>query len=276
MIASVHAGRPDSAGLAPAFAAVRARVGLIALLVGLTALAWWSTVDRMAGMDAGPGTDLGALGWFIGVWVVMMAAMMFPSLAPTTALYARMTRRRGLSRPLLFAAGYLLVWGAAGLLAYGLFRLGRSTLGGDLAWHRGGRYFTGGVLALAAIYELTPLKDVCLGKCRSPLGFLLGAWRDGHRGALEMGSRHAAWCVGCCWTLMAALFALGVMSLTWMAVVAVLIALEKVLPWRRAATWGTAAILMALALAVLAVPHDVPALVVPGGHGAMHAMQAMH
>lgn len=275
MIASVDAGRADSAGLAPAFAAVRARFGLIALLIGLTALAWWSTADRMAGLDGGPGTDLGALSWFVGVWVVMMGAMMFPSLAPTVALYGRMTRSRGLTRPLLFAGGYLVVWGAAGVAAYGVFRLGRSTLGSQLAWHEGGRFLTGAVLALAAVYELTPIKDVCLGKCRSPLGFLLGAWRDGHRGALEMGSKHAAWCVGCCWALMAALFALGVMSLTWMALVAVLIAVEKVLPWRRAATWGSAAVLMALAVAVVAVPHDVPALVVPGGHGAMHAMQAM-
>ena len=276
MIASVPAERADSAGLAPAFAAVRARVGLIALLVGLTALAWWSTVDRMAGMDSGPGTDLGALGWFIGVWVVMMAAMMFPSLAPTVALYARMTRSRGLTRPLLFAGGYLLVWGAAGLLAYSVFRLGRTALGGHLGWHQGGRFFAGGVLVLAAVYELTPLKDVCLGKCRSPLGFLLGSWRDGRSGALQMGSKHAAWCVGCCWALMAALFALGVMSLTWMAVVAALIALEKVLPWREAATWGTAAVLLVLAIGVMVMPHDVPGLVVPGGHGAVHAMQAMH
>ena len=125
-------------------------------------------------MDAGPGTDLGALGWFLGVWVVMMAAMMFPSLAPTVALYARMTRRRGLGRPLLFTAGYLLVWGAAGLVAYGVFALGKSVFGGDLAWHTAGRWFAGGVLAVAALYELTPLKDVCLGKCRSPLGFLFG------------------------------------------------------------------------------------------------------
>ena len=276
MIASVPAERADSAGLAPAFAAVRARIGLIALLVGLTALAWWSTVDRMAGMDSGPGTDLGALGWFIGVWVVMMAAMMFPSLAPTVALYARMTRSRGLTRPLLFAGGYLLVWGAAGLLAYSVFRLGRTALGGDLSWHQGGRLVAGGVLVLAALYELTPLKDVCLGKCRSPLSFLLGSWRDRRAGALQMGSKHAAWCVGCCWALMAALFALGVMSLTWMAVVAALIALEKVLPWREAATWGTAAVLLVLAIGVMAMPHDVPGLVVPGGHGAMHAMKAMH
>jgi predicted metal-binding membrane protein len=276
MIASVHAGRAESGGLAPAFAAVRARVGLIALLVGLTALAWWSTADRMAGMDAGPGTDLGALGWFVGVWVVMMAGMMFPSLAPTVALYGRMTRSRGLTRPLLFAGGYLLVWGAAGLAAYGLFRLGRTALGGDLAWNEGGRYFAGGVLVLAAVYELTPLKDVCLGKCRSPLGFLLGSWRDGRYGALEMGSKHAAWCVGCCWALMAGLFALGVMSLTWMALVTALIALEKVLPWRRVATWGTAAVLLVLGIALMAAPRDLPGLVVPGSHGAMQAMSAMH
>ena len=187
-----------------------------------------------------------------------------------------MTRSRGWSRPALFSAGYLLVWGAAGLLAYGLFRLGRSTLGGDLAWHRGGRYFTGGVLVLAAVYELTPLKDVCLGKCRSPLGFLLGAWRDGRHGALVMGSEHAAWCVGCCWALMAGLFALGVMSLTWMGLVAALIALEKVLPWRRTATWGVAAALLGLGIALMAAPRDVPGLVVPGSHGAMHAMPAKH
>jgi predicted metal-binding membrane protein len=228
-------------------------------------------------MDAGPGTDLGALGWFLGVGVVMMAAMMFPSMAPTAALYATMTRRRGLDQPLLFAASYLLVWGAAGLLAYGLFELGRTLFGGALAWHAGGRWVAGGVLALTAVYEITPLKDVCLVKCRSPLGFLLGNWRDGRRGAVQMGAKHAAWCLGCCWGLMTALFALGVMSLTWMVLVAALIGLEKTVPWRRTVTWGTAALLLALAIAVIAVPHEVPGLVVPGGsHSAMSSMSAMH
>ena len=104
---------------------MRARLGLVALLFGLAGLAWWATADQMAGMDAGPGTDLGAFGWFLGVWVVMMAAMMFPSVAPTVALYAQMTRQRGLGRPLLFTGGYLLVWGAAGVAAYGLFGLGQ-------------------------------------------------------------------------------------------------------------------------------------------------------
>jgi len=269
-------GRSERGELAEAFAAVRARLGLVALLCGLAAVAWWSTADRMAGMDARPGTDLGALGWFLGVWVVMMAAMMFPSFAPTVAMYARMTRRKGWGRPLLLSAGYLLVWAAAGLGAYGVYRLGRNIFSGDLAWNAGGRWFAGGVLAVAALYELTPLKDVCLTKCRSPLGLLLSTWRDGRIGAVGMGGRHGAWCLGCCWALMAALFALGIMSLIWMALVAALITLEKTLPWRRAATWGTAAILLVLAVGVIAVPSSVPGLVVPSGHqGAMQAMNAM-
>lgn len=265
----------ERAELGKALAALRGQIGLGLVLLALTGLAWLSTADRMAGMDAGPGTDLGALGWFLGVWLVMMAAMMLPSMAPTAALYARMTRSRGLDQPLLFAASYLLVWGAAGLLAYGVFELGRSLLGGALAWHSGGRWMAGGVLALTAVYELTPLKDVCLARCRSPLGFLLGSWRDGRRGALEMGVRHAGWCLGCCVGLMVALFALGVMSLTWMILVAALIALQKTLPWRRTITWGSAALLLALAIAVLVVPHDVPGLVVPGSRDAMSSMSTM-
>jgi predicted metal-binding membrane protein len=219
----------------------------------------------MAGMDMGPGTGLGTLGWFLGVWVVMMAAMMFPSVAPTVALYGRMTRSRRLARPLLFTGSYLLVWGAAGAVAYGIFRLGAAVFGTGLAWDSGGRWFAAAVVAVAAVYELTPLKDVCLQKCRSPLGFLIGSWRDGYDGAVKMGARHAAWCLGCCWALMAALFALGVMSLVWMALVAALIALEKTLPWRRVATWSTAVLLLVLAVGVAATPKSVPALVVPGG-----------
>ena len=259
-------GSPAPGGeLGAAFAAMRARLGLVAVLLCLAGAAWWSTAQRMAGMDAGPGTDLGALGWFVSVWVVMMAAMMFPSVAPTVALYARMTSRRGAGRALVFTSAYLAVWAGAGLVAYGLFFAGRSTLGAQLAWSASGRWLAGGVVAMAALYELTPLKDVCLGKCRSPLGFLLGTWRDGNRGALAMGARHAAWCVGCCWALMAALFALGVMSLAWMALVAVLITVEKTLPRRRLVVWATAAILLVFAVLLMASPHAVPGLVVPGG-----------
>ncbi|HEU5477159.1 MAG TPA: DUF2182 domain-containing protein [Gaiellaceae bacterium] len=248
-----------------ALAAARGRVGLVAFLIGLAALAWWSTIHAMSEMGAGPAAELGALGWFVGVWIVMMAAMMLPAVSPTVALYARMTRQHDLGRPLAFTSGYLVVWGAAGVGAYGLYAFVRHVLGAQLAWHSGGRWLAAGVLAVAAVYELTPLKDVCLSKCRSPFGFLLGSWRDGVRGAFAMGSRHAAWCVGCCWALMAALFALGVMSILWMAVVAGLITIEKVVPWRRLAVWSTTLLLLALALGVLAAPGSVPGFVVPGG-----------
>jgi predicted metal-binding membrane protein len=261
-----RAGVAEPRELAPAFAAARARLGLIAGLFVLAAVAWWSTADRMAGMDEGPGTALGALGWFLGIWVVMMAAMMLPSVAPTVALYARMTRRRSPGGSLVFATGYLLTWTAAGALAYGLVELGRELLGDQLAWDAAGRWVAGGTLLVAAAYEMTAAKDVCLAKCRSPLGFLLSSWRGGLAGALNMGARHGAWCVGCCWALMASLFALGVMSLAWMALVAALIALEKTLPWGRVATYGTAAILVALGVVLIAAPDAVPGLAVPGHH----------
>ncbi len=161
------------------------------------------------------------------------------------------------------------MWSAAGLAAYGVFRIGESRLGGSLAWDDSGRWLAGGVLTLAALYELTPLKDVCLAKCRSPLGFIVSSWREGHWGALQMGARHGAWCVGCCWALMAALFALGVMSLAWTAFVAGLIAFEKTLPWGRAVTWVTAGVLLVLAVWLVAAPESIPGLVVPGhAHGA--------
>ena len=272
---SVAQQERGSEGFGELFAAVRTRLGLVVLLFALAGLAWWATVNQMAGMDAGPGTDLGALGWFIGVWIVMMAAMMFPSVAPTVALYARMTRLRSPLRPLLFAAAYLVVWAAVGLLSYGLFEVAKTWFGMQLAWNASGRWVAAAVLAAAAVYELTPLKNVCLAKCRSPLGFLLGSWRDGETGAVEMGAKHAAWCVGCCWALMAALFALGVMSLVWMAVVAAFITAEKTIPWRRPVVWGTTAILLALAVMVAVAPHSVPGLVVPGSAVAS-SMGTMH
>jgi predicted metal-binding membrane protein len=255
-----------------AVADLRARLGLVALLFAFAAVAWWSTVDRMRGMDAGPGTDLGTLGWFIGVWVVMMAAMMLPSVSPTAALYSRMTKSSSPVGPLVFVTGYFVTWAAAGVVAFAVSDGGGKLLGSTLAWDRAGRWAAGGTLAAAALYELTPLKNVCLGKCRSPLGFLLGAWRNGPFGALQMGVRHGAWCVGCCWALMAALFALGVMSLAWMAFIAALIALEKLIPSRRLATWSTAAVLAALAILVIVAPGAIPGFTVPG-HAHMSHMR---
>jgi predicted metal-binding membrane protein len=261
---TAHERRFGSAGLAPAFAAARVRLGLVALLFVLAAIAWWSTVDRMRGMNAGPGTDLGTLGWFLGVWTVMMAAMMLPSVSPTVALYSQMTKGRSPVRPLVFTSGYLLVWAGAGVVAFALADAGGRLSGDVLSWDRAGRWLAGGILVLAAVYELTPLKNVCLGKCRSPLGFLLASWRDGTRGALTMGTRHGGWCLGCCWALMGSLFALGVMSIAWMAFVAALIAAEKILPWGRAVTYGTATILLALGVLLLVAPDAIPGLTIPG------------
>ena len=256
--------------------AARARLGLVFLLFAVAAAGWWWTGDRMRGMDNGPWTGVGSFGWFLGVWVVMMAAMMFPSVAPTVALYSRMTKQRSPLSPLLFASGYLLTWAAAGVVAFAV-GAGLNSISGDLfAWDRAGRWTAAGTLVVAAVYELTPLKDVCLGKCRSPLGFLLGSWRDGRSGALRMGAENGAWCVGCCWALMAALFALGIMSIVWMAVIAGLIAFEKTVPWRGVASYGTAAVLLALGLLVLTAPRLVPGLTTPSTTPMGHMRSMSH
>ncbi len=262
----------DRTGLGPALAAVRTRLGLVVLLFVIAGLAWLWTADQMQGMDAGPWSALGTLSWFVAVWVLMMAAMMFPSLAPTVALYARMTKGRSATAPFAFTSGYLLTWAALGAFAYGVASVGGTFAGDVLAWNRAGRWVAGATLIVAAVYEFTPLKNVCLGKCRSPLGFLLGSWRDGPVGGLKMGLRHGGWCVGCCWALMASLFALGVMSLTWMAVVAGLIAFEKLIPSRRAATVGTAAVLLALGALLLVAPAALPGLTIPGPMSHMSGM----
>jgi predicted metal-binding membrane protein len=259
------------------------QVGLIGLLLGLAALAWGAGSEQMSGMDAGPGTNPGALGFFIAVWVVMMAGMMFPSILPMVLMYLRMQegrRERGQPAPLggtaLFVGGYLVAWTAVGLLGYAIFKLGSAVSGDALSWQDGGRYLAGAVVLAAAVYQLTPLKDVCLRHCRSPLGFMMAYWKPGRLGALRMGVTHGGWCVGCCWALMAALFALGVMSLGWMALIAALIAVEKLLPWRELANRGVAVILLALAIGLASAPASVPGLSVPGSTKAMRAMERMN
>ena len=258
------------------------QLGLIGLLVILAAVAWALTDDRMSGMDAGPGTDTGTLGFFIGVWVVMMAAMMFPSIAPMVLMHVRMQegkRERGqpvaVGATTLFVAGYLIIWAAAGLLGYTLFQLGEAVSGDLFSWDSGGPYLAGAVIVAASIYQLTPLKNACLRKCRNPLMFLLTAWRPGRLGAVRMGIEHGGWCLGCCWMLMAALFALGVMSIGWMAFIAALIAIEKLLPWQALANRGIAVLLLALGLAVAFTPSDVPGLTLPNSAEARQAMQSM-
>ncbi len=258
------------------------RLGLLGLLLLLALVAWVAVDERMQGMDAGPGTDLGALGFYVTTWVVMMSAMMFPSIAPMVLMYARMEagrRERGRSAPLgataVFVGGYLVAWTIAGLTGYAIFAMARALSIDAFSWDRGGPYLAGGVLVAAAVYQFTPLKDACLKRCRSPLAFLLTAWRPGRLGAMRMGIEHGAWCVGCCWALMAALFALGVMSIGWMAFIAALIALEKLLPWKAYANRGIALLLVALGLAVAFAPDRVPGLTLPGSPQAAEAMRAM-
>jgi predicted metal-binding membrane protein len=251
-----------------------AQAPIVVALVAVAGFGWVFTDARMAGMDEGPGTDPGSLGFYASVWIVMMAAMMLPSAAPMVVAHSAVERRRrelgrrrirGVS--MAFVGGYLLVWSAFGVVAYALFELVRSFDLAPLSWNRGGRYVAAGVIVVAAVYQLTPLKDRCLAKCRSPLGFLVGSWRPGRVGAARMGMEHGAWCVGCCWALMTTLFALGVMSVTWTIVIAAVIAVEKVLPWKRGANVGVVLLLIALALGVALVPGNVPGLTIPGDAG---------
>ncbi len=255
---------------------------LVALVLAGALVAWIITVNRMLGMDAGPGTDLGGLGWYVGIWVTMMAAMMLPSAAPMVLLYAKVAgeqarQNRRFVPTWVFVAGYLAAWTAYGLVAYGVFRAITAAGTDYLAWDRAGRYVAGAALVVAGAYELTPLKDVCLRHCRSPLHFLLHGWRKGWLGALRMGAEHGAFCVGCCWGLMLALFALGVMSLFWMAVVGAVIFVEKLAPQGERLTRVVAVCLAALGIWIAASPGSVPGLVEPNSAGADQArMKMMH
>jgi predicted metal-binding membrane protein len=250
-------------------------------LLAAAAIAWVVTVDRMQGMDAGPGTDLGSFGWFAGVWTVMMAAMMLPSLIPMAGAYASQARGgsadvtpQSLLRTTLFTVGYLLTWVLVGVVAWLVFEAVRSLDISFLGWDDGGRYVAGGVIAGAALYEFTPLKRTCLRHCRDR-ELLVADWREGSAGALRMGLDQGAYCVGSSWALMAALFALGVMSITWMVVIAALIVLEKVLPWRETAEGVTVVVLLVLAIGVAFFPGQVPALTTPDSPAAMRAMDSM-
>ena len=250
-----------------------------ATLLALAAAAWWISDIRMSGMDAGPGSPLGTFAFFVPTWVVMMTAMMFPSVGPMVNMYVniqRGRRRRGLDAAAgataAFVAGYLVIWTLAGVLAFAAVKIG-AWLGGDsITWTHNGRWIAGTIIFAAAAYELTPLKQACLSHCRGPVSFILSSWRSGRRGALLMGMKHGAWCLGCCWALMAALFALGVMSLPWMLVIGALIAVEKLLPWRRVGVAVTTTVLILLAAGVAFAPKHVPGLTVPKPGGGMSMM----
>jgi predicted metal-binding membrane protein len=243
-------------------------------LLAIAAASWVVSGERMRGMDMGPGTNPGTFGFYVVTWVVMMSAMMLPSVAPMVAGYARLQRARVSTRSgstAVFITGYLVVWTLFGVAAYAAFEAARQLSGDSLSWGRGGRWLTVAILLVAAAYQLTPVKDACLRRCRSTIPFLTREWRDGRSGALRMGVLHGAWCSGCCWALMVTLFALGVMSLTWMALVGVAIAAEKLLPRPNLTAHAIAVVLVLIAAGIALTPSNVPGLTVPGAHS-MRAM----
>jgi predicted metal-binding membrane protein len=216
---------------------------VLAGVLAVAGLAWLDLWRRARGMldmampDMEP-WSMPELAGLVAMWLVMMIAMMLPSAAPMLLLFAATQRERsrasGPSPVAAFAAGYVLVWAAFSVAAAMLQAAlqARMLLSSALSVTSAGA--GAAVLALAGLYQLTPLKSACLAHCQSPLGFLLGHWREGLRGALAMGLRHGAYCLGCCWALMALLFVVGIMNLAWVAAIAAFVLAEKALargPW---------------------------------------------
>ena len=225
----------------------RERVVIVAALGAVTALSWlylYLQMQPMADMaDMAPAMfapwTAADFALNLAIWWVMMPGMMLPSAAPMILTFATVNRRkRERGQPfvptLVFTAGYLVAWGLFGVFAsLADWALERAALISPMT----GRLtpILGAIMVIAAgIYQLSPLKSVCLRHCRSPFDFVLNHWRDGASGALRMGLEHGLYCLGCCWFLMALMFAAGIMSLLWMAVIAVFILFEKLLP---AGTW---------------------------------------
>jgi predicted metal-binding membrane protein len=206
---------------------------------------------------AGAGWSLAALIGFVVAWAVMMAAMMFPAAAPMILLFRtvatqRRVSGRGFVPTWVFVVGYLLVWTAVGVLTWVVVQ-GLSDLAGRLGaaeratW---GPLALGAVLVVAGLYQLTPLKRVCLEHCRSPFAFIMQHWRDGYGGTLRMGVVHGAYCLGCCWALFAVLVAAGVMSLAWMLLLTLVIFAEKVLPLGRRVSQAVGVVFLVLGVLV--------------------------
>ena len=216
----------------------RATITTAGALLLLAAGAWWLTVRRAADMSdmvsglAQVGGEVSfdmAAPVFLAMWVTMMVAMMFPTIAPIVLLHRMVIQRQGGGRAATaaFVGGYLLVWAAIGLVPLAALLTFRDLSADTMSVERA----CGGVLLIAGLYQFTPWKRVCLKACRTPLTFL--ATHDfgrGLRGTVRAGFSHGAYCLGCCWALMAVLFAVGLMNLAWMAAIAVVFLAEK--NWR--------------------------------------------
>ena len=193
-------------------------------VLAVAAAAWTITLRAGSGSMGMSGAA------FVGSWVVMMVAMMLPAVAPVVALYASAARKGLVAAVPLFLAGYLAVWAASALPAYAVARAVDDPLSQGRPWVA---RLAGVTLMAAGVYQLTPLKAVCLRHCRSPLSFFLGRSTSlrGRRAALSAGAGHGAYCMGCCWALMAVLVVLGGMQLGWALALAVVITVEKLAPW---------------------------------------------
>ncbi|WP_340376229.1 DUF2182 domain-containing protein [Streptomyces sp. SS7] len=244
-------------------ATVRGRVAPVGLLLVVAAAAWVWTVTRWGGMSAMPGTMGLGLAAFLGVWTLMMTAMMLPATAPVAALYARTITVHRAARMVVFTAAYLLVWAAAGLPAYALaVGLGRAARLPSAA----GTAVAAAVFAVSGVYQLTPLKDRCLARCRSPIGLMLRyAAYPGRSRDLRAGAHHGAYCLGCCWSLMVLLAAFGVMNVWAMVVLAAVITAEKLAPAGRLVARAVGIASIVLAVAVFWFPSLAPGLT--GGDG---------
>ncbi|MFD8720871.1 DUF2182 domain-containing protein [Streptomyces sp. NPDC059629] len=245
---------------------VRSTAGPAGLLLVAAAAAWIWVVTHRGGMQAMPGTMGLGLPAFLAVWTLMMAAMMLPATAPVAALYARTITVHRAARMVVFTIAYLLVWAAAGIPAYWLATgLGRAAGLSALA----GTAVAAAVFAVNGVYQLTPLKDRCLSKCRSPIGLMLRyASYPGPSRDLRAGAHHGAFCLGCCWSLMVVLAAFGAMNLWAMAVVAAVITTEKLAPAGRLVARAVGIASIALAAAVFWVPALAPGLTGGGMAGA--------
>jgi predicted metal-binding membrane protein len=231
-----------------------------AFLLILAAGAWAATITLSREMGAMAGTMGLGLVPFVAAWTLMMAAMMLPSVAPTASLYAKTVTNDRAARITGLIAGYLGAWALAGLPAYGLARLA----GWLAAAHPTAAHVVAvGVFAGCGVYQLSSLKQRCLSHCRSPLGLLMhyasyrGRFRD-----FRAGAHHGGYCLGCCWSLMAVLIALGMMNVAAMVGLAAVVLVEKV--WSRGPAVGRLAGVAALGLAVAAI--WLPWLA-PGLHG---------
>ncbi len=244
---------------------VRRRAAPAGLLLAAASAAWVWAVTRWGGMQAMPGTMGLRPPAFLSLWTLMMAAMMLPATAPVAALYARTLTVHRTPRMAVFTIAYLLVWAAAGLPAYALAAgLGRAANLPAAA----GTAVAAAVFAISGVYQLTPLKDRCLARCRSPIGLMLryASYPRPSRD-LRAGAHHGAFCLGCCWSLMVLLAAFGVMNLWAMVVLTAVITAEKLLPAGRLVARAVGAASIALAVAVVWVPELAPGLTGGGPAG---------